>query len=562
MPSSWRVILSRIPGRIIVTLLIGILALCAPLLAHAPLPLGSDVFSTSHFLQGFMKAFAEGDLYPRWTDRTNLDLGAPSFVLFPPLAYYGAGFASWLTGSIITGFKVYLLAIAALTAISFYAFAREWIEPGVPAAIASAIYLLLPYHVLDIYQRFALSETTAFVFFPLILLFARRVVQDGRPRDFAALSASYAGLIFTHIVSALSFSLFLASWLLWESHGKWRALVRPGLALACGAGLAAPALLPAVLEKVHVNISWIREMPNGDFRTNFIFKDDVLPGLGIKDPVKPPVLKSAHAQLLLAAAAAALALALTSSELRRRRRDVLALTVGCAAAYFLQLEISTPIWRIVPELASIQFPWRLQTIMVLTAAALSGFCIASSWRRPAAWGILGAAVLVNLFLARQNAYLKPFQYDENVNQDALVREWREPSFTPVAFQPYKQFKRMQIEMPRASFVEGSGQVTVTQWASSSRRLELSGSTGGTVQLRSFWFPGWTATIDGSPLPLRPSSPYGVTRFDVAPGRHAVELRFGATPIRRVAGLAGFGSILATVVLAGASRRRTVASPEL
>src|SRR5262249_23170331 len=176
-------------------------------------------------------------------------------------------------------------------------------------------------------------------------------------------------------------------WLLWEARGRWSALAGPATGLACGLLLAAPALLPAVVEKQETNQAWLREMPNGDFRINFIFPDDVLPTLGIKDPVKPPVLRSAHTQLVLAAVALVVVLVLAGS-IRGgggRRHDALAMAGGCALAYFMQLELSTPIWRVVPELATIQFPWRLQAIMVITAALLAGMALASwteSPRRP------------------------------------------------------------------------------------------------------------------------------------------------------------------------------------
>jgi hypothetical protein len=456
--------------------------------------------------------------------------------------------------------------VAVLTALSCYALAREWIGTGLPAALAAGLYLLLPYHVLDMYQRFAISETTAFVFFPLILLFAGRAVRGGRPRDLAGLSLVYAGLIYTHLVSALMFSLFLGLWLLWESGGRWRALLPPGIAILCGFALAAPALLPAMLEKAHANISWVREMPNGDFRINFIFRDDLLPGLGIRDPVKPPVLKSAHSQLALAAVALGLALAGRSTESRRRRRDTLALGVGCALAYLLQLEISTPIWRLVPELATIQFPWRFQTLMVLTTALLAGFAFSAAWGHSAEEGaarrqllhagLLGmvAVILVNLALAGQNAYLKPFAYDEKQNQLSRVVQWVEPAFTPVQFTLYRRFKQADVSMPRALFRDGRGDVRIERWTSSSRTLELDSRAGGRVGVRTFWFPGWSASIGGTPLEVGASAPDGTLAFRVPPGRHTVELRFAATPVRRSAALVGLAAVLAMPFLAWWSPR--------
>ncbi|HKY32958.1 MAG TPA: 6-pyruvoyl-tetrahydropterin synthase-related protein, partial [Candidatus Polarisedimenticolia bacterium] len=520
------------------------LAACLPLLIHAPLPAGSDVYANQHYLQAFMKAFSEGDLYPRWTDTTNQGMGGPSFLLFPPLAFYGAGAASWLAGSTIGGLKLYVMAVTLLSGFAFHALARQWAGPGIPAAIAAAVYVLLPYRILDVYQRFALSETTAFVFLPLILLFARRAMLAARPLDVAGLALAYAGLIATHLASTLIVSLFLMVWLVWEARAAWRSLLRPAAALACGAAMAGPVLLPAMIGKRHANISWVREMPNGHYRINFLFKDDVLPGLGFKDPVKPPVLKSAHTQLALAMVAAAMAWAWTAASQRRRRADVAALAAACAAAYLLQVEISDPVWRIIPELATVQFPWRFQTLMVLTAALAAAYALSSGWGRAGGAGaasrpvlgaaglLLGVVLLANLAASLQNAYLKPFAYTVEINNGAGVRGWVEPALTPRQFSGYRTFKRTPIEMPEASFAEGTGEATVEDWASSRRRLAVQSASGGVVRLRSFWFPGWKATLDGEPLETLAWPPFAALSFRVPPGRHVAEVRFAPAASRR------------------------------
>jgi hypothetical protein len=321
-----------------------------------------------------------------------------------------------------------------------------------------------------------------------------------------------------------------------------------------------------MLEKAHANISWVREMPNGDFRINFIFRDDLLPGLGIRDPVKPPVLKSAHAQLALAAVSLGVVLAGLALEQRRQRRDALALGAGCALAYLMQLQISTPIWRLVPELATIQFPWRFQTLMVLTTALLAGLALSVAWERaggiePARWRlvqvgawVLAGLILANLALAGRNAHLKPFVYDEARNRSAGVVQWVEPAFTPVEFTLYRRFKELQVKMPRVFFREGRGDVSIAEWTSSSRKLELDSESGGRIGVRTFWFPGWRASIDGAPLEVMGVSPDGTLAFEVPAGRHNVKLRFESTPVRQAAAWVGLVALLALPILALGSAR--------
>ena len=528
-----------------------VLLLCAPLLMNGPLPRGSDVYAITHYLAGFLNALGEGEWAPGWSAETNQGLGGPAFVLFPPLFFYAAGAAAWVAGGLIVGLKFYLVLVAALSALAFYLLARDWAGPGLPAAAGAALYLLLPYHVLDMYQRFAMPETTAFVFLPLILLCARRLLHGGGAGSWVGLVFSYAGLAYTHLVSTLLFSLLLGVWLLWEARGRWLPLARVAAALALGGALAAPAVVPAMLEKSFVNIDWVKEMPNGDFRINFIFEDKVLPVIGVKDIVKPLVLRSALAQLVFAAGAAGIALWGFRAKEKDRRRLIAGMAAGCAVAYLLQLRLSTPIWLLIPELPTIQFPWRFQTVMVLASALLAAFALAApahGARRPAAAALLGILLLPSLVFAARFAYEKPFDYGEEAL--ALVSGptvWIEPALTPVQFERYKRFRFDKMTFPEQGFIEGEGRVESLARSSARRRVELSSTAGGTARMRLFWFPGWTGRIDGEPIELRPSVRDGLVTFDVPPGSHTVDLAFEMTPVRRASWWAALGALVTALV---------------
>ena len=53
-------------------------------------------------------------------------------------------------------------------------------------------------------------------------------------------------------------------------------------------------------------------------------------------------------------------------------------------------------------------------------------------------------------------------------------------------------------------------------------------------LHRFYFPGWQARIDSQAAPVYPSGEPGLVTVDVPAGDHVVELRFGDTPLRRLA----------------------------
>jgi len=48
-----------------------------------------------------------------------------------------------------------------------------------------------------------------------------------------------------------------------------------------------------------------------------------------------------------------------------------------------------------------------------------------------------------------------------------------------------------------------------------------------------YWPGWTASIDGQPVEVRPAPDLGYIQIDVLRGEHHIEFSLGRTPIRVV-----------------------------
>jgi hypothetical protein len=72
-----------------------------------------------------------------------------------------------------------------------------------------------------------------------------------------------------------------------------------------------------------------------------------------------------------------------------------------------------------------------------------------------------------------------------------------------------------------------------------------------LRLYQFAFPGWRAEVDGVEVPTELGLPEGFMVIPLPAGTHVVDVRFGATPARRFAGLASALAALTTVGVAGA-----------
>ncbi|MGE5603707.1 MAG: hypothetical protein ACM30E_11690, partial [Nitrososphaerales archaeon] len=81
-----------------------------------------------------------------------------------------------------------------------------------------------------------------------------------------------------------------------------------------------------------------------------------------------------------------------------------------------------------------------------------------------------------------------------------------------------------------------------------------------VTLRRFYYPGWQAWIDGQPVPIWPSSPYGLIELTAPAGESELKVSWGTTPPRTAGWLLfGAGLLLTTALLLRGDR--PTASPQ-
>lgn len=131
---------------------------------------GHDLFH--HLLSGhfFAVQLWQGELYPRWLMEMNGAFGSPVFFFYPSLPYYVSALFAGPTPLAHEAMTPLLWSSSVALWLSGL-FAYLWLRPFAGhgrALAASLLYMALPYHLaIDIYARFALAESWAFVWAPL-----------------------------------------------------------------------------------------------------------------------------------------------------------------------------------------------------------------------------------------------------------------------------------------------------------------------------------------------------------------------------------------------------------
>ncbi len=316
----------------------------------------------------------QGELYPRWLQNTNADFGSPTFFFYAPIPYYLTSLFSPLSHyyNLPSCSELALSSLLALIAsgLSAYVWLKE-IVPKNSAVIASLVYMAWPYHLaVDLYVRFAFTEYWSFVWIPLILYFSIKIVRGSR-LNIIGLAISLALLVLTHLPTFIIFFPVLIGYALFTASRSQRKIVfaRMALAITLAIGLSAIYWLPAMTTQSFISIeTMFTEVLN--YKNNFLFTG---PKIGNDKNFWR------HLELLTGLTGGLALCAWKISEkysAATSRRESNYWIIVAMLSLFMTLPFSELAWNILPAIKTVQFPWRLNT--VLTVATVGLFAIAIS----------------------------------------------------------------------------------------------------------------------------------------------------------------------------------------
>jgi hypothetical protein len=142
-------------------------------------------------------------------------------------------------------------------------------------------------------------------------------------------------------------------------------------------------------------------------------------------------------------------------------------------------------------------------------------------------------LIINLYLS--SVYLTA---KEPMQQRDLARIFSEGAelieYRPIWLSDrVKDFSRERGAVPVTS-KEGQGTVEIANWKPQSRLIKSIAPTASTLRISTFYYPGWTALINGREIPISIEKDSGAMLLALPPGENTVLLEFRNTPLRRAA----------------------------
>ena len=507
--------------------------------AGGAMPIAHDLPVHWGRMLAFDEGLRSGLLYPRWLANLNYGYGAATTLFYAPGVYYALSAAHALTGDWVRAIEAVVVLSAAFSGVAFYVYARLLLSVR-SAAVASALYLLLPYRLTDLYHRGALAELMSFIWMPVVLFALTRAATKPAMPSLLVGAIGVALLIVTHPPTAYLFAVSIALYaaVLALRLKTWRLLALTIAVFALGSALSAFYSIPAVAE-----LSLVKQ----GVTSTFDARPGYISGLLSGDRFEQMIAAIAIATFVLIAALW-IGIAGSSTESGSGASIVdQAFAWLCAASFgaLLMLPIAGPLLRRAPGMSGTGFLWRWLAVQVVATSILGGIAferLAKSRNRSMtklAVSVLAAAVLG--FGAIASAVASNLRLRFIPPAEAV-----EESFTPEAAGNI-------ADLPRDAKValdplEAGDVARVVEWKPERRLIEVDTRGRSLLKIPTFAFPGWTATIDEREASFSGADELGAMQIEVPAGHHSIRLVFSDTPVRKFARWVSLSAILLCVLL--------------
>jgi 6-pyruvoyl-tetrahydropterin synthase related domain len=550
-----------------------LLAALLPIIGIIP-TIGSGIIKTADGPLHVQRIYAmslmlgQGDLWPRWIPYFHLGYGYPIFNYYPPGVFHLGGFLVLLGLSATAAFTVISALAWVVGSIGTYGLARSFL-PGRGAILSAMIWAYAPSRLFEIWNQGSLPQMMAAALIPSLFWGMVKVAESPTRHKLLAIALPLVGIILTHQPMTVIAALFIVPSALilplWSARrarqmtGKRLIYMAGGLML--GVGLAAIFLLPIAAELRYVAASQTPSDAANYLRNNFLQPSQLFMQPAIIDLRDlrfdmPPTMGIIG---VILAAAGLLALVV-----KRRFGLALMLVAGFAFSVFMLLPVSLPLWKSIPYLIQLRFPERFLRIGVIFVAIAGGASILLLPRRWQGVG-LGCAMTAVLVAALPTIYAnRPFINWDKLSALTLINMeiddhiWGTTSYNE--FNPVWG-DRIAFDHPPDLETYLDDPLTIRLWQTDIQQADRSfqrnsGDTvsidspeAGALRFRQYYFPGWTAMLDGKPIPVYAEQAFGLLTVDLPAGQHTIQVQYEGTSIQKVGTLISLVSVGITLLIA-------------
>ncbi|MBD3279767.1 MAG: hypothetical protein GF390_03580 [Candidatus Pacebacteria bacterium] len=544
-------------------------------LFHSGLYSAHDIWHQVARFYHYSQALNQGQLLPTWISNLANNHGYPLFLFSYHLPWLIGTPLLWLGLSLPTALKSLFLFSVIGSGLTMYGLAQSWLQDRRAALLSALVYIWAPYHFLTVFVSAAIGTAFAFMFVPLIfwglLLLDQKKLRSG----LIFTSLGVAGMALSHLMTLVMISPLLGLVvfaLIWQRLNK-PILKQRGLALRylamfllagiLGLGLAGFYLLPMLkyLPLIKANSqSGFTDI----YASNFVnFKQLIYSPWGYG----PIISNAKHGEIsfqvgMVQWLGVGLSLGLLSfywlklksylpQTLKKLAQQIiqdqqtlatpLLLMIGFATTVFFMLDYSQPVWKLINQFITLDYPFRLLLMAVFFASLLLGWFLSCLKNHKLQLVLISGLMLITWYTNRNHVRV-------NMYTKIPVAVYVDAETTTNTFHEYLPAQADSSLLNKADYWldPASAEVLNHQQTTAQLDLTVQVDTATTVSLQQFAFPGQTLYLDGQLQDYQVDG-QGRIKVNLPVGEHALMVKFEQTKIILIGKLV---SLLAILLLVG------------
>jgi hypothetical protein len=338
-------------------------------------------------LDQFKDAFDAGILYPRWFPNYYGGYGYPIFIFYQPGYFFLSLPFAYVFPDILTAAYASMLAMFFLGGAGVYFLIRRITSARLVSLFCSVMFLLTPYIYVNIYVRGDLSELLAMFITPWPLYFLirlkDRIIDNASIAPFILiLSLVLAAMVYSHPFTAMFFYplycvIMVAMGLEMEGKTCKKFLVAGGISIVFAVIFSSPYWLTAFQMRQYVGY---HSAAAGDLsaENHVVYFQQLFSrfwGFGGSEP------RAVNDGMSFQLGFPHFLAAVLGFCLNRKNRFYLSIFVLYVLCILMMTPLASPLWKNIPFLNFVQFPWRLLSVI----AILQIICISGLWKLTELW---------------------------------------------------------------------------------------------------------------------------------------------------------------------------------
>ncbi|MCM1117913.1 MAG: hypothetical protein NC543_00915 [bacterium] len=170
---------------------------------------GHDLNFHLYRIEGIKDGLLEGQFPVRLHPTHNNGYGYITPGVYPELFLYFPAILRLMGASPVMAYNTFLFAVNGMTAWIMYVCAKGVAKSRYAGMLASILYTLSTWRIINLYYRAALGEALAMAFFP-VLLYGLYLLLAGEPRKWWVLALGCSGIFQSHMISTIFAAITIA----------------------------------------------------------------------------------------------------------------------------------------------------------------------------------------------------------------------------------------------------------------------------------------------------------------------------------------------------------------